>query len=187
MHFGRNHIGFIPGKIQNIYLPNANLNGGNTADNCHLNKYHTRSIHVCCYQFKSLHFDQQFFLRSLITSFGLITLSCGCGLVKPCSQTIGGDQFDLPAQNGALLLFYSLFEMSIRCGQVLGILLTPMLKECIQCFDQEDCYSLAYGFTLCTAAIAYCNSLSFIQTHSIYKKCTFLLSSKQFRKLQPTV
>lgn len=80
-----------------------------------------------------------------MTVIGLILISIGTGGIKPCVSAFGGDQFKIPEQAKMLATFFSLFYMSINAGSLISTTITPILREDVHCFGEEDCFSLAFG------------------------------------------
>ncbi|XP_070570104.1 solute carrier family 15 member 2-like isoform X1 [Ptychodera flava] len=74
---------------------------------------------------------------------GLLLIAIGTGGIKPCVAAFGGDQFGKD-QAAEVAVFFSIFYFSINCGSLLSTFVTPILREDIQCFD-NDCYALAFG------------------------------------------
>lgn len=72
-------------------------------------------------------------------------IAIGTGGIKPCVSAFGGDQFVLPQQEVQLAKFFSLFYFAINSGSLISTFLTPVLREDIKCFGQDNCYSLAFG------------------------------------------
>lgn len=83
---------------------------------------------------------------SAIATFhtGLVLISVGGGGIKPCVSAFGGDQFQLPAQMTHMARFFSIFYLSINLGSLMSTALTPILRT-LHCFDETDCYSLAFA------------------------------------------
>lgn len=79
------------------------------------------------------------------TIFGLVIIAIGSGGIKPCVAAFGGDQFKLPEQDKQFLTFFSFFYFAINGGSLISMILTPILREDVHCFNQSDCYSLAFG------------------------------------------
>ncbi|XP_063725784.1 solute carrier family 15 member 1-like [Symsagittifera roscoffensis] len=77
------------------------------------------------------------------TILGLSLIALGTGGIKPCVCAFGGDQIP---QDKPLLrdMFFSVFYVSINIGAFISMILTPILREDVQCFD-KDCYTLAFG------------------------------------------
>ncbi|XP_046443398.1 solute carrier family 15 member 1-like [Daphnia pulex] len=76
---------------------------------------------------------------------GLFIIGVGTGGIKPCVSAFGGEQFVRPQQDKQLEQFFSYFYISINAGSLLSTLLTPILREDIQCFGQSSCFPLAFG------------------------------------------
>lgn len=76
---------------------------------------------------------------------GLVLIALGSGGIKPCVSAFGGDQFVLPQQELQLAMFFSMFYFSINAGSLISTTVTPILREKVHCFDEESCYSLAFG------------------------------------------
>ncbi|XP_077997803.1 solute carrier family 15 member 2-like [Glandiceps talaboti] len=74
---------------------------------------------------------------------GLLLIAIGTGGIKPCVAAFGGDQFGKD-QTNEVQVFFSIFYFSINCGSLLATFVTPILREDVQCFD-NDCYALAFG------------------------------------------
>lgn len=72
-------------------------------------------------------------------------IAVGTGGIKPCVSAFGGDQFRLPHQGAELARFFSLFYFAINAGSMISTAVTPFLRADVQCFGDEDCYSLAFG------------------------------------------
>lgn len=79
------------------------------------------------------------------TWIGLLLIAVGTGGIKPCVSAFGGDQFKLPEQIKAFAVFFQLFYAAINAGSLLSTLITPVLRENVECFGEDDCYSLAFG------------------------------------------
>lgn len=77
--------------------------------------------------------------------FGLLLIAVGTGGIKPCVSAFGGDQFILPQQERQLVQFFSVFYFSINAGSLISTILTPVFREDIHCFGEEDCFPLAFG------------------------------------------
>ncbi|XP_057707735.1 solute carrier family 15 member 2 isoform X1 [Corythoichthys intestinalis] len=85
---------------------------------------------------------------------GLILIAFGTGGIKPCVAAFGGDQFQERHANERMK-FFSIFYMAINGGSLLSTIITPILREDVQCFG-GDCYALAFGVpaALMTLALA---------------------------------
>lgn len=76
---------------------------------------------------------------------GLVLIAIGSGGIKPCVAAFGGDQFKLPEQAKQIATYFSLFYFSINAGSMISTFVTPILRSDVHCFDEQDCYSLAFG------------------------------------------
>jgi len=76
---------------------------------------------------------------------GLALIAVGTGGIKPCVSAFGGDQFKLPEQERQLQTFFSVFYFSINAGSLISTFLTPAIREDVECFGDDTCYSLAFG------------------------------------------
>lgn len=76
---------------------------------------------------------------------GLLLIAVGTGGIKPCVSAFGGDQFKVPEQAKQLAMFFSLFYFAINAGSLISTWVTPILREDVHCFGDQDCFSLAFG------------------------------------------
>lgn len=76
---------------------------------------------------------------------GLLLIALGSGGIKPCVSAFGGDQFKLPEQAEQFATFFSLFYFSINFGSVISTTVTPILRQDVHCFGDNDCYPYAFG------------------------------------------
>ncbi|XP_030079969.1 peptide transporter family 1-like isoform X2 [Drosophila hydei] len=79
------------------------------------------------------------------TILGLALIALGSGGIKPCVSAFGGDQFKVPEQLKQITSFFSLFYFSINAGSLISTTVTPILREDVHCFDDINCYPLAFG------------------------------------------
>ncbi|XP_034489737.1 peptide transporter family 1 [Drosophila innubila] len=79
------------------------------------------------------------------TMLGLALVALGSGGIKPCVAAFGGDQFKVPEQLKQITSFFSLFYFSINAGSLISTTVTPILREDVHCFDDINCYPLAFG------------------------------------------
>ncbi|XP_037029452.1 peptide transporter family 1-like [Bradysia coprophila] len=103
---------------------------------------------------------------STMTVIGLMLISIGTGGIKPCVAAFGGDQFKIPEQAKMLATFFSLFYMSINAGSLISTTVTPILREDVHCFGEEDCFSLAFGVP---GVLMITSIIIFIVGRSFYK------------------
>lgn len=88
---------------------------------------------------------QSLFQNRVTTCLGLLLIAIGSGGIKPCVAAFGGDQFKLPQQLAQMATFFSVFYFAINAGSLISTFVTPILRQDIHCFDENDCYSLAFG------------------------------------------
>ncbi|KAI9298363.1 PTR2-domain-containing protein [Neoconidiobolus thromboides FSU 785] len=118
-----------------------------------LGKYHT-IIYLSAVYFIGNALLSIFSINNLIAPYGsypiwtyllpIVLIAMGTGGIKPCVSSHGGDQF-LPTQTTLIDRFFSLFYISINVGSLISQIITPYLKERVNCFGQK-CFFLAFGF-----------------------------------------
>lgn len=75
----------------------------------------------------------------------LFLIAVGTGGIKPCVSSFGGDQFVVPQQQEQLIAFFSVFYFAINAGSLISTFLTPVLREDVKCFGEDNCYPLAFA------------------------------------------
>lgn len=83
---------------------------------------------------------------STVLIVGLLLISIGSGGIKAAVSPFGGDQFKMPEQAAHIAKFFSLFYLLINLGPLISNVITPILAHDIHCFEDDDCYPLAFGF-----------------------------------------
>ncbi|XP_063698239.1 peptide transporter family 1-like [Culicoides brevitarsis] len=78
------------------------------------------------------------------TFLGLALISLGGGGIKPCVAPFGGDQFKLPEQAKQLAWFFSIYYFAINFGSFVSTIVTPILRDDVQCFGDQDCFALGF-------------------------------------------
>lgn len=68
----------------------------------------------------------------------------GTGTMKPCYIALAGDQFT-SQQSVERAQFYSYLYLSVTAGSLLSKFITPILRKDASCFNELDCYPLAFG------------------------------------------
>lgn len=81
----------------------------------------------------------------VFTSVGLFLVAVGSGGIKPCVAVFGANQFKLPEQAPSLTRYFSVFYFAINLGSFLSFLVTPFLRDDVQCFGKDDCFPAAFG------------------------------------------
>ncbi|XP_070134774.1 peptide transporter family 1 isoform X2 [Drosophila bipectinata] len=100
------------------------------------------------------------------TMLGLALIALGSGGIKPCVAAFGGDQFKVPEQVKQITSFFSLFYFAINSGSLISTTVTPILREDVSCFDDINCYPLAFGVP---AVLMVVSVVIFVLGRSLYK------------------
>ncbi|XP_036221344.2 peptide transporter family 1 isoform X1 [Bactrocera oleae] len=100
------------------------------------------------------------------TMIGLALIALGSGGIKPCVSAFGGDQFKIPEQVKQMTTFFSLFYFSINAGSLISTTITPILREDVHCFGENECYSLAFGVPALLMAVSI---IVFVLGRPLYK------------------
>ncbi|EDV34193.1 uncharacterized protein Dana_GF21180, isoform A [Drosophila ananassae] len=100
------------------------------------------------------------------TMLGLALIALGSGGIKPCVAAFGGDQFKVPEQVKQITSFFSLFYFAINSGSLISTTVTPILREDVSCFDDINCYPLAFGVP---AVLMVISVVIFVLGRSMYK------------------
>ncbi|XP_071148512.1 solute carrier family 15 member 1-like isoform X3 [Mytilus edulis] len=95
----------------------------------------------------------------------LILIGIGTGGIKPCVAAFGADQFR-PEQEKQRETFFSVFYFMINLGSMFSIILTPILRADVHCYEAE-CYPLAFGIP---AILMISSAVIFIAGGRLYKK-----------------
>ncbi|XP_066254635.1 peptide transporter family 1-like [Euwallacea similis] len=82
-----------------------------------------------------------------ISIFGLLFIAAGIGGVKPCVAAFGAEQFRIPEQKALLKHFFSVFYFTINLGGFVGMIVTPLMRKVVNCFGDDTCYALGFGFS----------------------------------------
>ncbi|CAJ0594342.1 unnamed protein product [Cylicocyclus nassatus] len=83
-------------------------------------------------------------MRSIFDFGGLFVIAIATGTIKPCVSAFAADQFSEEQQN-LRAQFFSFFYFAINGGSLLAIILTPILRGRVSCFDSQYCFPLAFG------------------------------------------
>lgn len=100
------------------------------------------------------------------TMIGLALVALGSGGIKPCVSAFGGDQFKMPEQIKQMTTFFSIFYFAINLGSFISTTITPILREDVHCFGQDQCYPLAFGLP---AVLMIVSIVVFVAGKSLYK------------------
>jgi solute carrier family 15 (oligopeptide transporter), member 1 len=103
----------------------------------------------------------------MVTVIGLVPMVIGSGSIRVNLSIFGATQYKLPEQAAQLSVYFTFQYFVLKCGSVMGRLLSPILRQDVKCFGMNDCYPLAFGFT---AAAMTSGFLVLILGSSIYVK-----------------
>lgn len=79
--------------------------------------------------------------------FGFIALAImtlGSGSMLPLTYTYGGSQFK-SSEVKSIAMFYSIYYFMYNCGSLLSRFISPILRQDIKCFGNDDCLPVAFG------------------------------------------
>lgn len=76
--------------------------------------------------------------------FAFFAICTGAGCCRCNFNVFGATQFNIPEQLKELNFFYTLQLCFLKFGQVIGIILFPMMRETTSCFDKGNCYSFVF-------------------------------------------
>lgn len=79
----------------------------------------------------------------------------GSGSIRVNLSIFGANQYKIPEQAAQLSSYFSLQYLVLKCGSVLGRLLTPILRQDVKCFGTSDCYPLSFGVTAIAMLIGF--------------------------------
>jgi solute carrier family 15 (oligopeptide transporter), member 1 len=81
----------------------------------------------------------------LFTLIGLFLIALGSGGIKPCVAAFGGEQFKLPEQQLQVARFFGMFYFAINLGSFISTMVTPILRNDVKCFGEDDCFPAGFG------------------------------------------
>ncbi|KAF8786288.1 Solute carrier family 15 member 2 like protein [Argiope bruennichi] len=103
--------------------------------------------------------------RKALSFVGLFLAGIGTGGIKPCVPVFGGNQFE-QGQVQQRQFFFSVYFAVSNVATITSTLLTPVLRGDFECFEEDTCYSLAFGFS---AVIFLVSSIVFAICKPFYK------------------
>ncbi|GBM37469.1 Solute carrier family 15 member 2 [Araneus ventricosus] len=106
--------------------------------------------------------------RKALSFAGLLLAGIGTGGTKPCNPVFGGDQFE-DDQVTQRHHFFSVFYAVTNAAAITSTFLTPQLRGDFECFAEDTCYALAFGFS----------AVIFIMSLTVFSVC------KPFYKTPP--
>uniref|UniRef100_A0A6M2DX68 Putative h+/oligopeptide symporter n=1 Tax=Xenopsylla cheopis TaxID=163159 RepID=A0A6M2DX68_XENCH len=75
----------------------------------------------------------------------LLLISLGNGGIRACVTSLGGSQFTLPTQSGALDDYFSHYYFVYTMGVLLSKLAPPAVRARTSCFNMTECYTAVFG------------------------------------------
>ncbi|KAG4068968.1 hypothetical protein HA402_005116 [Bradysia odoriphaga] len=93
----------------------------------------------------------------------LVVLYVSGGCLKPLCSTFGALQYK-PDENKSIALYFSLYYFMYNFGSITSRFISPILRQDVKCFGNDDCFALAFGIpgifmilvgVLCTIANRY--------------------------------
>lgn len=75
----------------------------------------------------------------------LILISIGNGSIRACVTSLGGSQFELPAQSKELDQYFSHYYFIYTLGILLSKIIPPEIRAHTKCFGENGCYAAVFG------------------------------------------
>lgn len=75
----------------------------------------------------------------------LILISIGNGSIRACVTSLGGSQFELPAQSKELDQYFSHYYFIYTLGILLSKIIPPEIRANTKCFGGDECYAAVFG------------------------------------------
>lgn len=96
---------------------------------------------------------------SILSFVAFCLIATGAGCCRCNYNVFGANQFQqLSDQSKLINSFYTIQFCILKFGQVSGMISMPILRENVQCFGNENCYTVVYGITAVAMALS-CVSL----------------------------
>lgn len=83
-------------------------------------------------------------ISSAISIVCLVVLYISGGSLKPLCSTFGALQYK-PTESKSIALYFSLYYFMYNFGSITSRFISPILRQDIQCFGNDDCFTLAFG------------------------------------------
>lgn len=81
-------------------------------------------------------------------------MAIGDGCLKPLNRTYGACQYQ-PNEAKSVALFFVLYYFVYNIGSIVSRLVSPVLREDVQCFGNDDCFTAAFGISgICMILVA---------------------------------
>ncbi|XP_037049527.1 peptide transporter family 1-like [Bradysia coprophila] len=90
----------------------------------------------------------------VLSVIGLLIMAIGDGCLKPLNRTYGACQYH-PNEAKSVALFFVLYYFVYNIGSIISRLVSPILREDVQCFGNDDCFTAAFGISgICMILVA---------------------------------
>lgn len=73
-------------------------------------------------------------------------MAVGDGCLKPLHLTYGALQYH-SSEVKSISLFFVLYFSMYNFGSIVSRLISPILRQDLQCFGNDDCFSVAFGIS----------------------------------------
>lgn len=73
-----------------------------------------------------------------------MVITFGVGCLKPLTGTYGALQYK-PNEVKSIALFFSIYYFTTNCGSLVSNFVSPILRQDVKCFGNDDCFALAFG------------------------------------------
>lgn len=108
-----------------------------------------------------------FFCCRAFSIIGLVIITFGDGCLVTLVPTFGAEQYKSTEVKN-IDWFFSLFYFMYNCGSIISRFVSPILREDVKCFGNDDCFPLAFGLpvvlmTIVTILIVIANRYSEIK------------------------
>lgn len=80
----------------------------------------------------------------MFSIIGLVILTFGDGCVVTLFPTFGAEQYK-SNEIRSIDWFFALFYFMFNCGSIISRFVSPILREDVKCFGNDDCFPLAFG------------------------------------------
>lgn len=81
-------------------------------------------------------------------------MAVGDGCLKPLNRTYGAFQYH-PSEVKSIALFFVLYYFVYNIGSIISRLVSPVLRQDVKCFGNDDCFTAAFGISgICMILVA---------------------------------
>lgn len=75
---------------------------------------------------------------------GLLILSFGDGCILTLFSTFGAEQYK-STEVKSINWFFALSYFMVNCGSLISRFVSPIIREDVKCFGNDDCFPLVFG------------------------------------------